>query len=140
MTNADIRVPAAVLGMAEPKLAPLALGGELMVHIADLVIKTADVQANATVLWRGASSAHTKVAPLGDYELRFEHLGAARTATLRTLGGPLQLDGAGAWTGGARPAFKATARVSPQQREALEPFVRMIAVERGPGNYELQLP
>ncbi len=140
VTNADIRLPAAVLAIAEPKLAPLGLGGELMVHIADLVIKSADVQANATVLWRGASSAHTKVSPLGDYELRFEQLGSGMTANLRTLGGPLQLDGAGAWARGARPAFRASARVSPQHREALEPFVRMIAVERGPGSYELQLP
>ena len=140
VANADIRVPATILGIAEPKLAPLGLGGDLLVHIADLVIKAADVRANATVLWRGASSAHTKVSPLGDYELRFESVGTARTANLRTLGGPLQLDGAGAWTRGERPAFRATARVSPQHRETLEPFVRMLAVERGAGNYEFQLP
>jgi general secretion pathway protein N len=140
VTDADINVPAAILGIAEPKLAPFGLGGDLMIHITDLVIRTADMQANATVVWRSASSAHTKVSPLGDYELRFEHSGTARTAILRTLGGPLQLDGTGAWTQGARPAFKAAARISPQYREELEPLMRMIGVERGAGNFEFQLP
>jgi general secretion pathway protein N len=140
VADADISVPAAILGMAEPKLAPFGLGGELVVHIADLMIVAGDIQANATVVWRGASSAHTKVSPLGDYELRFEHSGTVRTAVLRTLDGPLQLDGTGSWTQGTRPAFKATARVSPQNREQLEPLLRMITVERGAGNYEFQLP
>lgn len=62
------------------------------------------------------------------------------TAVLRTLDGVLQLDGSGTWANGAMPAFKATARVAPLQREQLEPLLRMIAVERGAGNYELRLP
>jgi hypothetical protein len=139
VTDADIRVPAAVLGIMDPRLAAFGLGGELDMHIADLVITDADVQATALIVWRAATSAHTKVSPLGDYELRIEHAGLARSARLRTLGGPLQLDGIGEWAPGGRPSFAATARVSPQQRDQLDPFLRLIAVERGTGNYEFQL-
>jgi general secretion pathway protein N len=139
VTGADLRVPAAVLGIVEPRLAAFGLGGELDLHIADLVIADADVQATASIVWRAATSAHTKVSPLGDYELRIEHAGLARSARLRTLAGPLQLDGLGEWARGSRPSLAATARVSPQRRDQLDPFLRMIAVERGAGNYEFQL-
>ena len=128
------------LGIVLPKLAPFGLGGDLQAHIVELVIAGGAVQANATVLWRAASSIHSRVSPLGNYELRFANPGAAMTAVLRTLDGVLQLDGSGTWAKGAMPAFQATARVAPQQREQLEPLLRMIAVERGAGNYELRLP
>ena len=139
VTDANFRVPAAVLAIVEPRLAPFGLGGEFDVHIAELKITDADVQAAALIIWRAATSAHTKVSPLGDYELRVEHAGLASSARLRTLGGPLQLDGFGEWPQKGRPSFSATARVSPQQRDELDPFMRMIAVERSPGNYEFQL-
>ncbi len=116
VTDADFSVPAAVLGIAEQKLAPFGLGGELVVQIADLMIGRRDIQANATVTWHRANSTHTKVSPLGEYELRFEHSGTARTANLRTLDGPLQLDGTGSWVEGAIPAFKATASFSTQYK------------------------
>jgi general secretion pathway protein N len=139
LVDTDISMPATMLGIAVPKLAPFGLGGNLLLHVTDLLIGSSGVQGNATVHWRAASSAHTPVSPLGDYELRFENSGTAMKATLRTLDGPLQLDGTGSWAHGASPAFNATARVSPRQREQIEPFLRMIAVERGAGNFELQL-
>jgi hypothetical protein len=139
VTDADFRVPAALLALVEPRLAAFGLGGEFEVHIADLMITDADVHGTALIIWRGATSAHTRISPLGDYELRVEHVGLASSARLRTLGGPLQLDGFGEWAQTGKPSFSATARVSPQQRDQLDPFMRMIAVERSPGNYEFQL-
>jgi hypothetical protein len=139
LTDMDISVPAASLGTVLPKLAPFGLGGDLQAHIADLVIAGGAVRANATVEWRNAKSIHSPVSPLGNYELRFVNSGTAMTAVLRTIDGALQLDGSGTWANGATPAFKATARVAPLQRGQLEPLLGMIAVERGTGNYELQL-
>ena len=139
LAAAEISLPATILGVAVPELAPLGLGGDLRVHVTGLVIRRGRLQANATVQWRAASSAHAPVSPLGDYELRFENSGTAVKADLRTLEGPLQLDGSGSWANSASPAFKATAHVLPPHRERLEPFLRMIAIERGAGNFELQL-
>lgn len=139
LADADINLPAAVLGLTVPKLAPLRLTGDVLLHVASLSIGRSGTHGNATLLWRAAGSALTPVSPLGDYELRFEGEGAVVHARLRTLQGLLQLDGKGSWASGDNPAFLATARVPPQHQQQLAPLLRLIAVERGAGSFELQL-
>lgn len=139
IADADINLPAAALGLGVPKLAPLGLTGDLLLHIARLAFGRGSVQGNATLQWHGAGSAYTKVSPLGDYELRLEGNGAAVQASLRTLQGPLQLDGRGSWASGRNPEFQGSARVPPQQMQQLAPLLRMIAVERGEGRFDLIL-
>ena len=139
LANADISLPAAALGLGVPKLAPLGLTGDVLIHVASLSIARDGMQGNATLQWRAAGSALSPVSPLGDYELRLEGEGSAVRVSLRTLQGPLQLDGKGSWTHGNSPAFLATASVPPQYQEQLAPLLRLIAVERGEGSFELQL-
>jgi general secretion pathway protein N len=139
VADADINLPAAALGLGEPKLAPLGLTGDVLVHVARLALGRDAVEGNATLQWRGAGSAFTRVSPLGDYELRFVGEGKTVRVSLRTLQGPLQLNGQGSWTSGGKPAFLGTALIAPEQRQQLAPLMRMIAVERGEGNFELQL-
>ena len=139
VANADISLPASALGLGEPKLAPLGLTGDVQLHVARLALGREAIEGNATLHWRGAGSAFTQVSPLGDYELRFEAKDASVRASLRTLQGPLQLDGQGSWSMGSKPAFLGTARIAPEARQQLAPLLRMIAVERGEGNFELQL-
>jgi general secretion pathway protein N len=139
IADADINLPAAALGLGEPKLAPLGLTGDVLLHVARLALRRDAIEGSATLQWRGAGSAFTRVSPLGDYELRFEGEGATVRATLRTLQGPLQLDGQGSWASGGKPAFLGTARIAPEQRQQLAPLMRMIAVERGDGSFELRL-
>ncbi len=139
LANADISLPAAALGLGVPELAPLELSGEVQIQIPHLSIERSGTRGNATLQWRAAGSALSRVSPLGDYELRLEGEGPAVRAVLHTLQGPLQLDGKGTWTHGDRPAFLATARVPPQHQLQLAPLLRLIAVERGDGSFELQL-
>ena len=139
VVNADINLPAAALGLGTPKLAPLGLTGDMLLHIARLAVGRNSIQGNATLQWRGAGSAFTRISPLGDYELRLEGSGTAVKASLRTLQGPLQLDGQGSWASGRNPEFRGTARVPPPQQQQLAPLLRMIAVERGQGRFELLL-
>jgi hypothetical protein len=40
---------------------------------------------------------------------------------------------------GRNPTFLGTARIAPEQRQQLAPLMRMIAVERGEGIFELVL-
>lgn len=138
LAGADIRLPAAVLGLGVPKLAPLGLTGEVLIHVASLSVARDAMTGHATLQWRAAGSALTPVSPLGDYEVRFDGEGPTVHALLRTLSGPLRLDGKGSWTRGDRPAFLAMARVAPQHQQQLEPLLRLIAVERGEGSFELQ--
>jgi len=138
VADADINLPAAVLGLGAPKLAALELAGDVLLHVARLSFGRGTIQGNGTLQWRGAGSSLTPVSPLGDYELRFEGNGAAMRASLRTLKGPLQLDGEGSWSGG-NPAFVGTARVPPQYRQQLVPLLQLIAVERSDGSFTLHL-
>ena len=139
VADADINLPAAALGVAIPKLAPLGLSGDMLLHLARVSFGRNAIRGKATLQWRGAGSAFAPVSPLGDYELRFDGEGAAVRASLRTLQGPLQLDGQGSWKSGGNPVFLGTARVPPEHLQQLAPLMRMIAVERGEGRFELQL-
>lgn len=139
LANADISLPATALGLGVPKLAPLGLTGELLLHVASLSIERKQLQGNATLQWRDAGSVFTSISPLGDYELSLDAKGASNHIVLRTLQGPLQLDGKGSWASGGNPDFMVIARVSPQHQEQLGPLLRLIAVERETGSFELQL-
>lgn len=139
VADVALNLPAAALGLAEPKLAPLGLTGDVLLQLTRLTLGRKSVDGNATVQWRDAGSAYTRISPLGDYELRFDAEGTTVRASLRTLQGPLQLDGQGSWTHGSSAAFRGTARIAPEHQQQLAPLMRMIAVERGEGNFELQL-
>jgi len=133
----QVRLPAAALGLGMPRLAPLRLTGDVLVDIPHLALERGRMQGAATLQWRAAGSALSPVAPLGDYEVRFTGDGPAVRAALSTLEGPLQLEGRGTWAQGAPPDFVATARVPAAQQEQLAPLLRLIAVERGTGRFEI---
>jgi general secretion pathway protein N len=136
----DVRLPAGVLGLALPKLAVLELGGELRLQIGDLVVGSRYLRGGATLQWLDAASGLTPISPLGRYELRVVGEGSSGRVQLQTLQGPLSLDGAGGWRPGAAPLLTATAQVPPQYRDQLSPLLRLIAVERGPGQFEVRFP
>ena len=137
--DADINLPAAALALAEPRLKPLRLSGEVLLHTTNLSVGRGGMRGNAVLQWRAASSAFSPVSPLGSYELRLDGQGDVVRAVLSTLQGPLQLDGLGSWTNGRAPEFSATMRVPPQYQESLTPLLRLISVQRDAGSFELQL-
>jgi general secretion pathway protein N len=138
VSDVDFSLPARVLGVAVPRLAPLDPQGELVLHVAKFAAAGDVVTADGAVTWKDASSAATAVAPLGTYELGFDSKDGPVRLTLRTHDGPLQLAGGGVWRGGAPPVLTITARVAPAQRAQLTPFLRLVAVERGDGDFALQ--
>jgi general secretion pathway protein N len=132
-----VRLPAAALSLGMPRLAPLRLTGEVVLDIAQLSLERGSVRGEATLQWRAAGSALTPVAPLGDYEMRFTATGNAVKGALRTLEGPLELEGTGNWSSGTAASFLVTARVQAPHQERLAPLLRLIAVERGAGHFEV---
>ena len=139
IADAGIRLPAAALGLGMPKLAAFRLTGDVLVKIPRLSVERGRVDGEATLQWRAAGSALTPISPLGEYEVHLKAAGPAVHAALRTVEGPLELEGTGSWANGAAPNFVATARVPEQHREQLAPLLRLFAVERGAGAFELQL-
>lgn len=132
-----VRLPAAALGLGMPRLAPLKLTGDLLVDVAHLSFERGRTDGAATLQWRAAGSSMTPVAPLGDYEVRISADGPAVRAALSTLEGPLRLEGSGTWTHGAPPDFIVTALVAAAQQAQLAPLLRLIAIERGAGRFEI---
>jgi hypothetical protein len=139
LANADISLPAAALGLGVPQLAALGLTGDVLLHIASLSIEPRQMRGRGTLQWREAGSVFTPTSPLGDYELSFDGDSATVQVLLQTLHGPLQLDGKGSLASGRNPDFLAIAQVPAQYLEQLGPLLRLIAVERGSGSFELRL-
>jgi general secretion pathway protein N len=137
IANALIDLPAAALGVGMPRLAALRLTGEMQVDIPHLSFAHGRVDGDARLQWLGAGSAFAPIAPLGAYEVRFKATGPALHAALRTLEGPLQLEGKGTWSGADAPSFQATVRVPLEQQEQLSPLLRLVAVEKSAGSFEL---
>ena len=139
VANADINFPAAVLALAEPRLKPLRLSGDVLLHTTSLSVGHGGIRGDAVLQWHTAGSAFSPVSPIGSYELRFDGQGKSVHALLSTLQGPLQLDGSGSWTNGRKAEFQATVRVPQEHREQLAPLLRIISVQRDEGTFELQL-
>jgi general secretion pathway protein N len=137
-SDIDLTLPASTLGLAVPGIAPLGPSGELAVHVAKFSLVGDAASVDGVVTWRDAGSALTSIAPLGSYELRLGGEAGALHATLRTISGPLHLDGSGSMRGTGPAVFSAIARVDPPQRSQLAPLLRLIAVERGDGDFVLQ--
>ena len=139
VADAEFSLLASVLGLALPNVALIGPSGELAIRVARLSVAGTSTTGEAVVNWRAAGSALTPVSPLGDYELRIQGDPAGSKASLRTLKGPLQLSGTGASPRNRPLAFTVNARVDPNAQTQLTPFLRLIAVEREAGNFELQI-
>lgn len=139
LANVDLNLPATVLGLGVPKFAPLGLTGELMLHVDNLSYEAEETQGSVTLQWLDAGSVLTPISPLGHYEMKLNSKGGEVHAQLQTIEGPLQLDGKGYWVTGTSPEFLAVAHVLPEHQQQLAPLLRLIAVERVAGSFELQL-
>lgn len=139
MVDAEISLPATVLGLAVPRLKPLGLTGDVTISVARMSMASDGMRGNATVNWRAAGSKLSPVSPLGNYEGRLDAEGKVVHVYLRTIEGPVRLDGKGSWTRGNTPEVQAMATVPPQYQNELAPLLHLIAVQRGEGNFELRL-
>lgn len=139
IADADFVFPAAALGFVLPKLALLAPTGDLLVHMPKISFAHDAMRGNLLVEWRNAGSSLTPVSPLGDYELRLAGEADGLNASLRTIRGPLHLEGKGSRGKSGPPVFFVTARIEAQYERQLAPFLRLIAIERSDGSFELQL-
>ena len=138
VSDVDMSLPASVIGVAVPRIAALGPRGTLAVHITTLAATREDISLDAVVTWMNAASTLTPVAPLGNYELRVGGAAGSMNAALRTLSGPLQLEGGGSWGSNDALPFSVTARIDAQNRTQLAPLLRLISVERGNGEFVLQ--
>ena len=110
----------------------------MAIHLSSIEVTRADIRTDANIQWRDASSALVRGAPLGNYEARMGNSPHGLTGILRTLQGPLQIEGQGVWHPGTRPSFAGSARTPLEYRDALSPLLRLIASENADGSFALQ--
>ena len=136
--RARIEMTARALAIAVPRLASIEPTGDVTLELSRVSRGRGGASGSATVRWSNAGSALTRVAPLGAYVMRVTRTSGAVDATLSTVSGPLQIEGRGGWPPGARPSFTAIAYITAHERE-IAPLLRLFAIERGDGRFELQL-
>ena len=143
IVDADIDLPASILGQLAPRLVPLGLTGNVALHVDKLLIDRDPgrdrTHGSLRAHWQNAGSILSNVAPLGEYTLMVTIAEDNILCELRTLHGPLQLEGDGSCGGRGRSEFIATAYVPEQQRAQLTPLLRLIAVDQGDGSFALQV-
>jgi general secretion pathway protein N len=110
-----LQMPASVLSTMDARMAALAPGGDLVAKWPALTFGLDGTWSAASPLdlqWRQATSALSTVRPVGSYRLSATPGDAGWRLQLKTLQGPLMLDGAGSVTrSGIR--FDGVARVEP---------------------------
>lgn len=139
ITNAELSVPAAVLGIASSQIAPLLLTGEMTLRVPRVAIEADGVDGDAMLRWSQAGSTLVPFVYFGDYELRANAAGEGARATLHTIDGPLALTGEGTWGLNAPARLRVSARVAEPHYEKLAPLLRLIAFERRDGVFELAI-
>lgn len=135
----DLRVPANLLGAFSKTLAQLGLSGQVMVNLDGVSVNAGRLKGEGQVLWQEAGSTVTRVHPLGNYRLELQGKGEAMEFRLMTLGGKLDLHGAGTWRPGAGATFTGEAVPQPAHRQDLAPLLRMLGKDNGAGAYSLVL-
>lgn len=137
--DADAEFAAPILALGIPGLSALQPRGNVLFRVGALSIQPGGWEGDIALQWRAAGLGAMPSAPPGDYELRVTSDGATVRASARTLRGPLLIDGAGSWPVRAPPELPLTVRVPLQHRQQLTPVLRMISVERSPGEFHLRL-
>lgn len=139
LRDLSLKLPAGGLVLLSDQLVPLEPRGEVALQIDHVTFGPQQPEAAIQLEWRNAGSAMTDVAPLGDYRIQCEMRDGRVSITMDTLHGPLILSGRGSWPQGSRPEFKGTARLPAELQTRMASMLRLIAAERGPGEFEIRI-
>jgi len=139
IAKASLNLPVTALGIGAPRLAALGLSGELSLNIERFSFSHAGLQGNISLQWRNAGSVLAPGPAFGEYVLHFNGDGNIARVTLRTLKGPLQMNGEGSVARDGAIALPITITVPKQNLSQVSALLRMISIERQEGVFELSL-
>ena len=126
----NARLPAGVLASAGAPFNTLRPGGVLEVAWTDTQIRGTSLKGEVQVDWRDAQSALSTVVPLGTYRLTLTGSGGVPALDLRTLAGPLQMQGKGT-VEGSRIRFNGIATAEPSMLGALNGLLGLLGMRSG---------
>ncbi len=119
----------------DPAFAQLPFGGELRLASEALRLSRSAVEGTAQLDWIDARFAQQA---LGRHRIEAAGAGAALALRLRTLDGPLELDGAGDWRLTGELRFAGTARARPGAR-GLDAALKWLGPDRN-GTHDFRFP
>ena len=135
VTNLAFDAPAAALALLVPALHPLRLAGELRVASPKLLVAGDTVTGTGTVGWANAGSALTPVWPLGTFIADVVASGNQARVAVRTISGPLRVDGMAAWGADTPATWQFNAALPADYRSRLDPLLKLVGEARGDGTY-----
>lgn len=127
---ATVRLPASVLTAFGTPFNTLRLAGDMQVAWTTLQFGRESADGHAEMNWGSASSALSPVVPLGRYRLTVDLRGRTGEAELRTLEGPLRLDGRGHMDGQVI-RFSGVAGAEPDRRDSLGALLGVLGKRSG---------
>ena len=130
ITKGSARLPAGVLAGTGAPFNTLRPGGVLEMAWTDTEIRGTSLKGEVQVDWRDAQSALSTVVPLGTYRLTVKGTGGVPAIDLRTLAGPLQMQGKGT-VEGSRIRFNGIATAEPSMLGALNGLLGLLGVRSG---------
>jgi len=126
----NARLPAGVLAGTGAPFNTLRPGGVLEVAWTDTQIRGTSLKGEVQVDWRDAQSALSTVVPLGSYRLTVRGSGGVPAIDLRTLAGPLQMQGKGT-VEGSRIRFNGIATAEPSMLGPLNGLLGLLGMRSG---------
>ena len=138
LQNLQLQLPVAALTGFSSKWQSARLGGQLQLQLGRVLWRPAGVDGQATLAWVAASSPLSRIQPFGSYALDAQGQGGQVQLTMRTVQGPLQIQGQGSLAAG-RLQFAGSASSEPAQYEALKPVLLMLGKPSGPNSVAWQL-
>lgn len=126
----NARLPAGVLAGAGAPFNTLRPGGVLEMAWTDTQIRGTSLKGELQVDWRDAQSALSTVVPLGTYRLTIRGSGGIPALDLRTLAGPLQMQGKGT-VEGSRIRFNGIATAEPSMLGPLNGLLGLLGMRSG---------
>lgn len=139
LRHAQFQLPALVLDETSPILRPARFRGRLDIHADRLSVSPGGLDGSVTIDWRQASSALSRIAPLGNYRLTLDGAGTSIRVGLATVSGMLLLDGQGSWRAGRGLEFHGNARAAAGNEDSLTELLHHLGPETAPGVHSFNL-
>ena len=138
LENTELRLPASLLGIIFPALSLWQPDGILELKASALRLGGGKPAGQANLLWKNAATSLSRVRPLGDYAVDINANQRGVDYTLKTLNGPLTINGNGYWRSRDDWTFTGYARPRPDRQAALQDLLQLFSRQREGDQYLLQ--
>lgn len=138
LENADLAMPASLLGIVFPTLSLWQPNGTLELKTPSLRLAAQRSIGEAQLLWKSASTSLSRVRPLGDYSFGIHAAERGIDYKLDTLSGVLTLNGHGYWRSRDDWTFAGQARPRPDRQADLHDLLQLFSRQREGDRYLLE--